>query len=62
LGESPDEVSKRLGHESTAFTLDTYDHLLPHRGKDVATGFDRLVRKRGKGDSQKGERPVRGAA
>jgi integrase len=62
LGESPDEVSKRLGHESTAFTLDTYGHLLPHRGKDVATGFDRLVRKRGKGDGQKGERPARGAA
>ena len=24
LGEAVDEVSKRLGHESTAFTLDTY--------------------------------------
>lgn len=46
LGEWPDEVSKRLGHESVAFTLDTYGHLLPQRGKDIATAFDRLVRER----------------
>jgi integrase len=46
LGEWPDEVSKRLGHESVAFTVDTYGHLLPHRGKEVASGFDRLVRQR----------------
>src|SRR5262249_18503905 len=31
LGEWSDEVSKRLGHESTAFTLDTNGHLLPQR-------------------------------
>jgi integrase len=46
LGEAVDEVSKRLGHESTAFTLDIYGHLLPQRGKDVAVAFDRLVRER----------------
>lgn len=46
LGEWVDEVSKRLGHESTAFTLDTYGHLLPQRGRDVAAAFDRLVRER----------------
>jgi integrase len=46
LGEAIDEVSKRLGHESTAFTLDIYGHLLPQRGRDVATAFDRLVRDR----------------
>jgi len=46
LGEAVDEVSKRLGHESTAFTLDIYGHLLAHRGRDVAAGFDRLVRQR----------------
>ena len=46
LGEWVDEVSKRLGHESTAFTLDTYGHLLPQRGKEIATAFDRLVRER----------------
>ena len=46
LNESPDEVSKRLGHESTAFTLDTYGHLLPERGAAVAGAFDRLLVKR----------------
>ena len=46
LGEAVDEVSKRLGHESTAFTLDTYGHLLPQRGRDVAAAFDRVVRER----------------
>jgi integrase len=46
LGEWPDEVSKRLGHESVAFTLDTYGHLLPKRGKEIAASFDRLARKR----------------
>jgi hypothetical protein len=30
----------------TQFTLDTYGHLLPQRGRDVAPGFDRLVRQR----------------
>jgi integrase len=46
LGEWPDEVSKRLGHESVGFTLDTYSHLLPQRGKEIAIEFDRLVEKR----------------
>ena len=46
LGEWPDEVSKRLGHESVGFTLDTYSHLLPQRGKEIACEFDRLVEKR----------------
>jgi hypothetical protein len=46
LGEAIDEVSKRLGHESTAFTLDTYSHLLPQRGRDVAVAFDKLVKER----------------
>jgi len=43
LGEWPDETSKRLGHASTAFTLDTYGHLLPARGRTVAAAFDRLL-------------------
>jgi integrase len=46
LGEWPDEVSKRLGHESVGFTLDVYGHLLPRRGKEIAVEFDRLVEKR----------------
>ncbi len=52
LGEAVDEVSKRLGHESTAFTLDTYGHLLPQRGRNVAAAFDRLVRDRCSGSDQ----------
>src|SRR5262249_16639974 len=43
LGEWPDEASKRLGHTSVAFTLDTYGHLLPQRGQAVADAFDRLL-------------------
>src|SRR5215472_15176673 len=43
LGEWPDETSARLGHASTAFTLDTYGHLLPARGRTVAAAFDRLL-------------------
>jgi hypothetical protein len=53
LGEGLDEVSKRLGHESTAFTLDTYGHLLPQRGREVASAFDLLLRKRGDGAASK---------
>lgn len=29
-GVSPKVVSEQLGHASTAFTLDTYAHVLPH--------------------------------
>jgi integrase len=43
LGEWPDEVCARLGHSSVAFTLDTYGHLLPKRGKQTAVAFDRLL-------------------
>ena len=42
VGEWPDETSARLGHSSVAFTLETYGHLLPKRGKAVAVAFDRL--------------------
>lgn len=55
LGEAIDEVSKRLGHESTAFTLDIYGHLLPQRGRDVATAFDRLVRERSREAGNEGD-------
>src|SRR5439155_18842752 len=30
VGVSPKVVSEQLGHASTAFTLDTYAHVLPH--------------------------------
>jgi integrase len=46
LGEAIDEVSKRLGHTSVAFTLDTYGHLLPQRGRQTATAFDTLLKAR----------------
>lgn len=46
LSEWPDEVSKRLGHTPVAFTLDTYGHLLPKRGKEIAASFDSLLRGR----------------
>jgi integrase len=36
-GVSPKVVSEQLGHASTAFTLDTYAHVLPHmQGEAVA--------------------------
>lgn len=44
LGEWPDETCARLGHSSVAFTLDTYGHLLPKRGRQTAAAFDRLLR------------------
>lgn len=44
LGEWPDETSARLGHSSVAFTLETYGHLLPKRGEEIAVSFDRLLR------------------
>jgi hypothetical protein len=53
LGEWPDEVSKRLGHESVGSTLDTNSHLLPQRGKEIASEFDRPVEKRRAGEVQK---------
>jgi integrase len=59
LGEAVDEVSRRLGHESTAFTLDTYGHLLPQRGKDVAAAFDRLVRERSDAAGDRATKRVR---
>ena len=59
LGEAVDEVSKRLCHESTAFTLDTYGHLLPQRGRDVAAAFDTLVKARRDAANEKAGSRVR---
>jgi integrase len=39
-GVSPKVVSEQLGHASTAFTLDTYAHVLPHM-QDELCSFDR---------------------
>ena len=49
LGEAIDEVSKRLGHTSVAFTLDTYGHILPQRGQQTASAFDALLKARREG-------------
>lgn len=46
LGEWPDECSRRLGHSSVAFTLETYGHLVPKRGESIAAAFDRLLAER----------------
>ena len=45
LGEWPDECSRRLGHSSVAFTLETYGHLCKG-GESIAAAFDRLLAER----------------
>jgi integrase len=42
-GKSPRVVSERLGHESVAFTLDRYTHLLPTMQADAAEAVAALV-------------------
>ena len=42
-GEPPKVVQERLGHHSTAFTQDTYQHLLPGMGAAAARRFEDLV-------------------
>jgi integrase len=42
-GEPPKVVQERLGHHSTAFTQDTYQHLLPGMGEAAARRFEALV-------------------
>jgi hypothetical protein len=41
-GVSPKVVSEQLGHARTAFTFDTYAHVLPHM-QDEATARDELA-------------------
>ena len=36
-------VSERLGHATPAFTIDTYQHVLPGMQADAARIFERLV-------------------
>jgi integrase len=36
-------VSERLGHATPAFTIDTYQHVLPGMQADAARVFERLV-------------------
>jgi integrase len=37
-------VSERLGHAHIAHTIQTYQHLVPGRGADAATRFERLTK------------------
>jgi Phage integrase family len=59
-GVSPQVVSEQLGHASTAFTLDSYAHVLPHMQDEAAArvelcSFDR-PRDESLGDQELGTR------
>lgn len=43
LSVNPKVVSKRLGHSSVAFTLDTYAHVVPGMAPEAASRFSDLV-------------------
>jgi integrase len=42
-GVSPKVVSEQLGHASTAFTLDTYAHVLPHMQDEAAARVEAVL-------------------
>ena len=42
-GVSPKVVSEQLGHASTAFTLDTYAHVLPHMQDEAAARIEAIL-------------------
>jgi integrase len=42
-GVSPKVVSEQLGHASTAFTLDTYAHVLPHMQDEAAARVEAIL-------------------
>jgi integrase len=42
VGVHPKAVSERLGHSSTAFTMDTYSAVIPSLGRAAADAADRL--------------------
>jgi integrase len=56
-GEPPKVVQERLGHHSTAFTQDTYQHLLPGMGAAAARRFEDLILNTGVGNE--GDEPER---
>jgi integrase len=45
-GVSPKVVSEQLGHASTAFTLDTYAHVLPHMQDEAAARVEAMLFRR----------------
>ena len=42
-GVSPKVISEQLGHASTAFTLDTYAHVLPHMQDEAAARVEAML-------------------
>ncbi|HYU44681.1 MAG TPA: tyrosine-type recombinase/integrase [Terriglobales bacterium] len=42
-GVSPKVVSEQLGHASTAFTLDTYSHVLPHMQDEAVARIESML-------------------
>ncbi len=43
VGVSPKVVSEQLGHASTAFTFDTYAHVLPHMQDEAAAKVEAML-------------------
>jgi integrase len=46
-GVSPKVISEQLGHASTAFTLDTYAHVLPHMQDEAAAKIEAMLFEKG---------------
>ena len=42
-GENPKLVQERLGHSSITLTLDTYSHVIPSMGQQVADKLDKIM-------------------
>ena len=53
-------VSERLGHGNPAFTIDTYQHVLPGMQAEAARTFESLINEARSGDA--GRRPGRRTA
>ena len=45
-GKNPKMVSKRLGHSSVAFTLQTYVHVLEEDDQDAADAMGEIMNRR----------------
>ena len=45
-------ISEQLGHASTAFTLDTYAHVLPHMQDEAVAKVEAMLLAQGVGDRQ----------
>ncbi len=43
LAAAPKVVSEQLGHASTAFTLDTYAHVLPHMQDEAVARVEAML-------------------